>query len=103
MPRFQGENFKQNVKLLDGFAALARQNDCTMAQLSLAWLLAKAPHIIPIPATTRLDHLAENAGAASVRLIAGAMEKMEALINARTVSGPRYNASQLPEIDTEGG
>ena len=44
MPRFQGENFARNLKLLDGFAALARENDCTMAQLALAWLLAKAAH-----------------------------------------------------------
>ena len=73
-----------------------------MAQLALAWLLAKAPHIVPIPGTTRLDHLAENAAAADVRLLPGAMERMDALINANTVSGPRYNATTLPEIDTEG-
>lgn len=102
MPRFQGENFARNLKLLDGFSAIARENDCSMAQLALAWLLAKSPHIVPIPGTTRLDHLAGNAAAAEVRLIPGAMEKMEALINANTVSGPRYNASTLPEIDTEG-
>jgi aryl-alcohol dehydrogenase-like predicted oxidoreductase len=102
MPRFQAPHFAKNLTLLDGFAQLARENDCTMAQLALAWLLAKAPHIIPIPATTRLDHLAENAGAAEVHLLPDAMQRMEALINATTVSGPRYNVSQLPEIDTEG-
>jgi aryl-alcohol dehydrogenase-like predicted oxidoreductase len=102
MPRFQGETFARNLKLLDGFSAIARENDCSMAQLALAWLLAKSPHIVPIPGTARLDHLAGNAAAAEVRLIPGAMEKMEALINANTVSGPRYNASTLPEIDTEG-
>ncbi|HEX3486744.1 MAG TPA: aldo/keto reductase [Micropepsaceae bacterium] len=102
MPRFQPAHYPTNLKLLDGFAVLARENDCTMAQLALAWLLAKAPHIIPIPATTRLDHLAENAGAADIRLQPGAMARMDALINGATVSGPRYNAAQLPEIDTEG-
>ena len=102
MPRFQGDHFRNNLKLLDGFSHLARANDCTMAQLALAWLLAKAPHIIPIPGTTRLDHLAENARAAAVRLLPDAMERMEALINPQTVSGPRYNAATLPEIDTEG-
>ncbi|HEX5281326.1 MAG TPA: aldo/keto reductase [Micropepsaceae bacterium] len=102
MPRFQGENFTRNLRLLDGFLALARENDCSMGQLALAWLLAKAPHIVPIPGTTRLDHLAENAAAADVRLIPGAIGRMEALINTKTVSGPRYNATTLPEIDTEG-
>ena len=102
MPRFQAPHFGNNLKLLSGFAQIARENDCTMAQLCLAWLLAKAPHIIPIPATTRLDHLADNAAAADVRLRPDAMGKMEALVNPTTVSGPRYNAAQLPEIDTEG-
>ena len=49
-----------------------------------------------------MDHLAENAAAASLRLVPGSMERMDALINRETVSGPRYNAAQLPEIDTEG-
>lgn len=102
MPRFQGDNFTRNLTLLNGFAALARENDCTMGQLALAWLLAKAPHVVPIPGTTRLDHLAENASAADVRLTPGAIERMELLINAQTVSGPRYNATTLPEIDSEG-
>jgi aryl-alcohol dehydrogenase-like predicted oxidoreductase len=53
MPRFQPAHYPANLKLLDGFGKIARENDCTMAQLALAWLLAKAPHIIPIPATTR--------------------------------------------------
>jgi len=102
MPRFQTENFARNLALLDGFSIIARENDCTMGQLALAWLLAKAPHIIPIPVTTRLDHLAENAAACDVRLLPGAFERMDALINASAVSGPRYNATTLPEIDTEG-
>lgn len=102
MPRFQAAHYPKNLKLLDGFTTIARENDCTMAQLALAWLLTKAPHIIPIPATTRLDHLAENAAASAVRLHPGAMERMESLINGATVSGPRYNAAQLSEIDTEG-
>lgn len=102
MPRFQGEHFTRNLRLLNGFAALAKESDCTMGQLALAWLLAKAPHVVPIPGTTRLDHLAENAAATEVRLNPGVIERMEALINANTVSGPRYNATTLPEIDTEG-
>ena len=102
MPRFQGDNFTRNLKLLNGFAALARENDCTMGQLALAWLLARAPHVVPIPGTTRVEHLAENAAAADARLSPAAVERMELLINPQTVSGPRYNATTLPEIDTEG-
>jgi aryl-alcohol dehydrogenase-like predicted oxidoreductase len=102
MPRFQNEHFPRNLKLLDGFSAIARENDCTMGQLALAWLLAKSKIVIPIPGTTRLDHLAENADAAEIRLRPDAVAKMDALINPRTVSGPRYNAPTQAEIDTEG-
>ena len=101
MPRFQGENFARNLKLLDGFTAIARENDCTPAQLALAWLLAQRDDIIPIPATTRLDHLEENVGAVDVRLSAETIARLNALINAKTVSGPRYNDATFPEIDTE--
>jgi aryl-alcohol dehydrogenase-like predicted oxidoreductase len=101
MPRFQGEHFARNLALLDGLEAIARDAGATMAQVSLAWLLARGPHIIPIPGTTRIDHLEENAGAADVRLSADVIARLDALINPRTVSGARYNAATLPEIDTE--
>jgi len=101
MPRFQGEHFQRNLTLLDGLEALAHEQGCTMGQLSLAWLLARAPHIVPIPGTTRADHARENLGALEVQLSPEAMARLDGLINARTVSGPRYNAATLPEIDTE--
>ena len=100
-PRFQGENFARNLKLLDGLTAIARENDCTPAQLSLAWLLAQREYIIPIPGTTRLDHLEENAHAPDIRLTAETIARLNGLINSRTVSGPRYNDATFPEIDTE--
>jgi hypothetical protein len=101
MPRFQGENWARNLKLLDGFAQIAKECDCTMAQLALAWLLARDDIIIPIPGTTKLEHLEENSGAAAVRLSAHVMARLDALINATTVSGARYNAATQAEIDTE--
>ena len=101
MPRFQAPHFERNLRLLDGFAAVAREQECTMGQLALAWLLARAPHIIPIPGTTRVDHLRQNAAAADITLSPETSARLDKLINTRTVSGPRYNAATLPEIDTE--
>ena len=101
MPRFQAGHFERNLQLLDGFAAVAREQGCTMGQLALAWLLARAPHIIPIPGTTRIDHLRENLGALALTLAPSTVVELDGLINPRTVSGPRYNAATLPEIDTE--
>jgi aryl-alcohol dehydrogenase-like predicted oxidoreductase len=100
-PRFQGENFARNLTLLDDLSGIARENDCTMAQLALAWLLARGDHIVPIPGTTRPNHLEENAGALDVRLSSDTVARLEALINAATVSGARYNETTFPEIDTE--
>ena len=101
MPRFQGDHFARNLRLLDGLSAVASEHGCTMPQAALAWVLAQSPHIIPIPGTTRLDHLTENAGADKVRLPPAALEALNALINPGTVSGARYNDTVLPEIDTE--
>jgi aryl-alcohol dehydrogenase-like predicted oxidoreductase len=101
MPRFQGDNWTANLKLLDGLSALAREADCSMAQLALAWVLARGEHIVPIPGTTSLDHLAENAAAAEIHLAPAVIERLDTLINSRTVQGPRYNAVTQEEIDTE--
>jgi aryl-alcohol dehydrogenase-like predicted oxidoreductase len=101
MPRFQGDHFTRNLRLLDGYAAIARELGATMAQVSLAWVLAQGEHIIPIPGTTSIAHLEENAGADDLVLPATAIERLNALINPATVSGPRYNAPTQREIDTE--
>jgi hypothetical protein len=101
MPRFQGEHFARNLALLDGLAGVARQQGCTMAQLALAWLLAQGKDIIPIPGTTRLDHLEENVTASDIPLDEATIATLNALVNPRTVSGARYNAATQTEIDTE--
>ena len=101
MPRFQGQHFARNLRLLDGLGALAADQGCTMGQLALAWLLAQGEGIVPIPGTTRIDHLEENAKAIDVRLDRTTIERLDALINPLTVSGARYNDATQAEIDTE--
>ena len=64
-----------------------------------------APHkdecLIPIPGTSQLAHLAQNLSADQVVLSATQMQRLEALINPRTVRGPRYNPQNAAEVDTE--
>jgi aryl-alcohol dehydrogenase-like predicted oxidoreductase len=101
MPRFEPETYARNLKLLDGFESLAREAQCTMAQLALAWALAQGEHVIALPGTTRIDHLIENLGAAALQLSADVLQRADALINQQTVVGPRYNATNQTEVDTE--
>ena len=101
MPRFQGDNYTANLKLLEPFAALAREAGCTPAQLALAWVLAQGEHIIALPGTGKLDHLADDAGADAVSLGAEALRRAGEIINRHTVHGPRYNAANQLDINTE--
>ncbi len=101
MPRFAPENYAANLKLLPPYLALAKEAGCTPAQLALAWLLHKADHIIPIPGTTSVPHLLDNLGAVEVNLSAEVLDKLEVLINQRTVVGDRYNEQNNREVDTE--
>ncbi len=100
-PRFSAENYPKNLQLLKGYKQVADEVGCTMAQLALAWLLAKASHIIPIPGTRHLAYAQENFGAIDVKLNASQVAKLDSLINQQTVCGARYNAATQPEIDTE--
>lgn len=101
MPRFLGDNFTANLKLLEGWKALAREAECTPAQLCLAWVLARGEHIVPIPGTKNVKHMEENAVGAVVTLDAALMAKIDALVNPSTVAGPRYNTAAQASVDTE--
>ena len=101
MPRFSPDNYAANLKLLPAYKALAQEAGCTPAQLALAWLLHKAPHILPIPGTTRTEHLREDLGAVDVALDAGLLSRLEALVNKDTVQGNRYSDQSRGEVDTE--
>ena len=101
MPRFSAENYAANLRLLDEYGSIARPIGCTQAQLALAWLLARGEHVLPIPGTTRIEHLNENMGALAIELDAATIARLDALINRDTVAGARYNAATQTEIDTE--
>jgi len=101
MPRFEPANYAANLKLLDGFVAIAAELQCTPAQLALAWVLSRGEHVLAIPGTTRIAHLRENAAAADIGLAASTLARLDALINPRTVVGGRYDAAAQAGVDTE--
>lgn len=101
MPRFLPGNLAQNLRLLPAYDELAREAGCSRAQLALAWLLHKAPHVIPIPGTTRVEHLQDDLGAAEVELSPQLIARLEALIGPHSVAGHRYAEQARGEVDTE--
>ncbi len=101
MPRFEPANFAANSRLLPAYHAIANEVGCTAPQLALAWLLHQGEHIIPIPGTTRTEHLLENLAAVNVRLGSATLAKLDALINHNTVAGSRYNPQGNADAETE--
>ena len=101
MPRFQPDHFQKNLSLLPPFEALAKEIGCTPSQLALAWLVHKAPYIIPIPGTNKVEHVIENSQACEIVLSKSVMKKLESIINQNNVSGNRYNEQSNREVDTE--
>jgi len=100
-PRFEPENFAENEKLLIPYAAIAKRQGCSMAQLALAWLLAQGDNIIPIPGTKHMDWMIENAAAAEITLDAATVSELDTLINEDTVTGYRYTDALMASTDSE--
>jgi aryl-alcohol dehydrogenase-like predicted oxidoreductase len=101
MPRFQGANFEANQALFRQLQGLAEEGGCTPAQLSLRWLLAEAPHIIPIPGTRSENHLIENQRTLELDISPELLALAGKLINQSSVKGERYPPATQAEIDTE--
>jgi aryl-alcohol dehydrogenase-like predicted oxidoreductase len=89
-PRFQGENFQKNLDLVAHITSLAANKGCTPAQLALAWLLAREPFVVPIPGTTKLSRVDENAGACAVTLSADELAKIDEILPPDVAAGTRY-------------
>jgi aryl-alcohol dehydrogenase-like predicted oxidoreductase len=101
MPRFQVPHFAVNARLYAAFRRLATAAGCTPAQLCLAWLLQRGPHVIPIPGTSSLAHLEENVAAAGLRIDAALLRQIDALMQPGKVSGARYSPAQQSLAATE--
>lgn len=101
-PRFESDAFAQNKQLLVSFDAYAQKHDCTMAQLALAWLLARENGtMVPIPGTRVIQHMRDNAASAEIKLDSDTVHALDALINESTVVGHRYTDDRMAEADSE--
>lgn len=89
-PRFADGALEKNLPLVDRLAVIAKEKDVSLAQIALAWVLAKGDDIIPIPGTKKLSRLEENIGALDVALSADDLQAIEEAVPADAVAGPRY-------------
>src|SRR4051812_15932146 len=89
-PRFQGDNFAKNLRLLDEVNAMARDKGCTPSQLALAWVLAQGDDIVPIPGTKQRRYLEENAKALEVRLSGADLARIDRVLPPGIAVGTRY-------------
>lgn len=87
MPRFQEANRGKNVEVINQFKALADGKGCTIAQLSLAWLLKQGGDIIPIPGTKKQKYLEENWAALDVQLTNEEEAKIRKLVESAEIAG----------------
>ncbi len=89
-PRFQGENLRRNLRIVEGIDKLARSKGCKPAQLALAWVLSRGEDVIPIPGTKRRTYLEENVNALKVALTPADLAELDRIAPVGAAAGARY-------------
>ena len=98
MPRFQGENLQHNLALVEEVKAHAAAERCTPAQLAIAWLLSRKPFVVPIPGTSHIERLQQNAAAAALNLSADTEEALAHVFAPGAAAGTRYPQAHLQRL-----
>ncbi|RYZ77875.1 MAG: aldo/keto reductase [Proteobacteria bacterium] len=101
VPRFQEENLKANQAFVDLLSRVAKDKGATTSQIALAWIIAQKPWIVPIPGTTKVERMKENAGGADIQLTAKDLEEIETAAASIEAKGARYPAALDARIDRE--
>jgi aryl-alcohol dehydrogenase-like predicted oxidoreductase len=99
VPRFQEENLKVNQAFVDLLAKVAKEKNATTAQVALAWILAQRPWIVPIPGTTKIDRMKENAGGTDIELTTKDLQEIEQASSKIKAQGERYPEHLQKRID----
>jgi aryl-alcohol dehydrogenase-like predicted oxidoreductase len=98
-PRFQGENFQKNLDLVARVEEIAKEHNCTPAQLALAWVLAQGDDIVPIPGTRHPQRLEENVGALDIVLSENDLRRIDAAAPKGVTAGDRYPEAAMRAIN----
>jgi aryl-alcohol dehydrogenase-like predicted oxidoreductase len=97
-PRFQGENFDDNLRLIAAIERIATAKGCKIGQVALAWVLSRGETIVPIPGTKRRTYLEENIGAVSMKLTPDDIAELERAFPKGVAAGSRYPEAQLKTL-----
>ncbi|QWU15113.1 Predicted oxidoreductase [Paenibacillus sophorae] len=98
-PRFQGDNFRKNLDLVERIHEIAKEKGCSSSQLALSWLLSRGDDIVPIPGTKRRSYLEENAGALDVTLSKEELSRIDEAAPLGVAAGYRYPEASMKVID----
>ena len=98
-PRFQGDNFAKNLRVVDRINEIAEEKHCQPSQLALAWLLAQGKDIVPIPGTKRRTYLEENLAAIDIELTPGELRRINEAAPRGVASGQRYGDAPMSRVN----
>jgi aryl-alcohol dehydrogenase-like predicted oxidoreductase len=98
-PRFQGENFDKNMKLVEKLEEIARDKGVTPSQIALAWVISKGDDIVPIPGTKRRKYLEQNAAAVDITLTDKELQQIEEIFPPFAAAGERYPAATMSMVN----
>jgi aryl-alcohol dehydrogenase-like predicted oxidoreductase len=98
-PRFQGENFERNLRLVEKIREIAEEKGAKPAQLALAWVLAQGTDVVPIPGTTTRAHLEENVAATRIALSPADLARIDAVAPRGAAAGERYQPAGMATVN----
>ncbi|MEU6914491.1 aldo/keto reductase [Streptomyces olindensis] len=98
-PRFQGDNLRHNLNLVEALRKIAEQKGVSVAQIAIAWVLSRGEDIVPLVGARRRDRLTEALGALDVTLDAADLAAIEEAVPAGAAAGARYPAAQLAHVE----
>ncbi|MEQ1752715.1 MAG: aldo/keto reductase [Micropepsaceae bacterium] len=101
LPRFQGENLKHNLKVVEALSDIASAKRATVAQIAIAWVLARGQDIVALAGARRQDRLTEALGALNVQMSNADLDSIDGLMQSYSFAGTRYVAEQMAWLDSE--
>ncbi|HEY2156692.1 MAG TPA: aldo/keto reductase [Isosphaeraceae bacterium] len=99
VPRFQGDNLAKNLRLVEALGRIAAERGATVAQLAIAWALARGEDVVPLVGARRRDRLREALGALEIRLGQDDLDRIAAAVPADAVAGTRYDAAGMAMVN----